>query len=101
MPATGGCFWGLELAYQRVPGVVSTSVGYTQGHQKEGVNYDAVCNGTTGHTEAVQCTYKPEEVSYEVRGRGRGAGAPVDLRIEVAVASLSGANPLRTCVLQC
>jgi len=30
----GGCFWGLELAYQRVPGVVYTAVGYTQGFEK-------------------------------------------------------------------
>lgn len=40
----GGCFWGLELAYQRVPGVAYTTVGYTQG--KEAFpNYDAVCAG--------------------------------------------------------
>mmetsp|Transcript_25023 Transcript_25023/g.73979 ORF Transcript_25023/g.73979 Transcript_25023/m.73979 type:complete len:233 (-) Transcript_25023:355-1053(-) len=59
----GGCFWGLELAYQRVPGVVSTSVGYTQGH-KPGPAYEEVCSGSTGHTEAVQCTYDEKEVDY-------------------------------------
>ena len=37
----GGCFWGLELAYQRVPGVAHTAVGYTQGREKR-PNYDAV-----------------------------------------------------------
>lgn len=40
----GGCFWGLELAYQRVPGVEYTAVGYTQGPESE-PNYDAVCAG--------------------------------------------------------
>lgn len=60
----GGCFWGLELAYQRVPGVVTTMVGYTQG-QKERPTYEEVCNGTTGHTEAVQCAYDEKEVAFE------------------------------------
>lgn len=60
----GGCFWGLELAYQRVPGVVYTAVGYTQGPE-EGPNYEQVCSGTTGHTEAVVVYYDPEECSYE------------------------------------
>jgi hypothetical protein len=40
----GGCFWGFELAYQRVPGVEFTAVGYTQGPETE-PNYDAVCAG--------------------------------------------------------
>lgn len=48
----GGCFWGTELAFQRVPGVVKTAVGYTQG-QTKGPSYDAVCGGRTGHTEGV------------------------------------------------
>lgn len=49
----GGCFWGLELAYQRLPGVTHTSVGYTKGHDTE-PNYQKVCSGKTGHAEAVQ-----------------------------------------------
>ena len=60
----GGCFWGLELAYQREPGVVGTAVGYTQGELDE-PSYEAVCSGTTGHTEAVQIVYDPKVVSYE------------------------------------
>jgi peptide-methionine (S)-S-oxide reductase len=40
----GGCFWGLELAFQRVTGVEYTGVGYTQGRESE-PNYDAVCAG--------------------------------------------------------
>lgn len=61
----GGCFWGLELAYQRVPGVVHTSVGYTQG-QEETPTYDQVCSGATSHTEAVVVYYDPNECSYEL-----------------------------------
>ncbi|GBF92927.1 peptide methionine sulfoxide reductase [Raphidocelis subcapitata] len=60
----GGCFWGLELAYQREPGVVSTTVGYTGGRDPA-PTYDSVCMGFTGHTEAVQVTYDPKEVTYE------------------------------------
>ena len=59
----GGCFWGLELVFQRVPGVVTTSVGYCQG-QVEKPSYDEVCQASTGHTEAVQLTYDPAVVSY-------------------------------------
>jgi peptide-methionine (S)-S-oxide reductase len=61
----GGCFWGLELAFQRVPGVVQTAVGYTQGKEKC-PNYDQVCAGATGHTEAVIVYYNPKECSYEI-----------------------------------
>ncbi|KAL3940405.1 MAG: hypothetical protein SGBAC_005059 [Bacillariaceae sp.] len=60
----GGCFWGLELAYQRVPGVAHTATGYTQGRETR-PNYDAVCAGATGHTEAVIVLYDPSECSYE------------------------------------
>ncbi|KAL7435011.1 hypothetical protein ACHAXM_004512 [Skeletonema potamos] len=58
-----GCFWGGELAYQRLPGVVSTSVGYTQG-EKVNPSYEEVCTGTTGHTEAIQVIYDPNVVTY-------------------------------------
>ncbi|PRW33638.1 hypothetical protein C2E21_7673 [Chlorella sorokiniana] len=60
----GGCFWGLELAYQRLPGVVKTSVGYTAG-QVLNPTYEEVCSGRTGHTEAVQMYYNPAECSFE------------------------------------
>lgn len=60
----GGCFWGLELAFQRETGVSQTSVGYTQG-SKESPAYQEVCSGRTGHTEAVQVYFDPKEVSFE------------------------------------
>ena len=59
-----GCFWGVELAYQREPGVVRTEVGYAQGSD-EAPTYEAVCSGVTGHTEAVRVRYDPSRVSYE------------------------------------
>jgi len=59
-----GCFWGGELEYMRVKGVVGSYVGYTQG-QKENPSYKEVCSGTSGHTEAVQVIFDPSIVSYE------------------------------------
>jgi peptide-methionine (S)-S-oxide reductase len=60
----GGCFWGLELAFQRVAGVEHTAVGYTQGPE-EIPTYGQVCSGTTGHAEAVIVYYDPNQVSYD------------------------------------
>lgn len=59
-----GCFWGPELAFQRVPGVVSTVAGYTNGDTSE-PTYDDVCSGTTGHAEAVQVMYDPKQTDYK------------------------------------
>jgi peptide-methionine (S)-S-oxide reductase len=60
----GGCFWGVELAYQRVPGVEYTAVGYAQG-KEEFPTYNEVCAGATSHTEALIVYYDPSECSYE------------------------------------
>lgn len=60
----GGCFWGTELHFQRIPGVVATCVGYTQG-RTDAPTYEQVCSGTTGHTEALQLIYDPSVCSYE------------------------------------
>eukprot|EP00978_Attheya_sp_CCMP212_P011613 scaffold28743_cov45-Attheya_sp.AAC.3 len=63
----GGCFWGLELAYQRVPGVLFTATGYTQGVSSDDANpsYSQVCAGNTGHTEAVMVYYDPTQCPYD------------------------------------
>eukprot|EP00933_Yihiella_yeosuensis_P023334 TRINITY_DN18162_c1_g2_i1.p1 TRINITY_DN18162_c1_g2~~TRINITY_DN18162_c1_g2_i1.p1 ORF type:complete len:480 (+),score=84.78 TRINITY_DN18162_c1_g2_i1:59-1441(+) len=59
-----GCFWGVELAFQRLPGVVSTCVGYTQG-SVQSPEYKEVCEGKTGHTEAVHVVFDPKIVTFE------------------------------------
>ncbi len=60
----GGCFWCVEAAFERVRGVQSVVSGYCGGHVDD-PTYEAVCAGTTGHAEAVQITYDPDEISYE------------------------------------
>lgn len=59
-----GCFWGVQYYLDQVPGVVQTMVGYTGGHT-ENPTYEDVLTHTTGHAEAVQVEFNPEEVSYE------------------------------------
>ena len=61
----GGCFWCVESDFDKVPGVVSTTSGYTGGKTKN-PTYKQVTYGDTGHYEAVEITYDPAKVSYEV-----------------------------------
>jgi len=60
----GGCFWCMEPPFDKLDGVISTTSGYTSGHQKN-PTYKQVSAGVTGHTEAVEIVYDPSKVSYE------------------------------------
>ena len=60
----GGCFWCMEPPFDELPGVASTTSGYTGGG-KANPTYEQVSSGTTGHAEAMQVRYDPKKVSYE------------------------------------
>jgi len=63
-----GCFWGTEYHLQKVPGVISTTVGYTGGRTKN-PTYKQVCTDKTGHAEAVEVVYDPSKTNYEQLAR--------------------------------
>ena len=60
----GGCFWCMEEAYEKVPGVISAVSGY-MGGQTKNPTYEQVSSGRTGHAEVVQVEYDPAKVSYQ------------------------------------
>lgn len=59
----GGCFWCMEPPFDKVPGVESTTVGYTGGHTRN-PTYEETSSGTTGHAEAIRVVYDPAKVAY-------------------------------------
>ena len=61
----GGCFWSMQKAFDGVPGVVSTTAGYSGGTVTQNVTYEEVETGRTGHAESVQLIYDPAQISYE------------------------------------
>jgi peptide-methionine (S)-S-oxide reductase len=58
----GGCFWCMEPPFDKLDGVISTTVGYTAGH-KTNPTYQEVSSGGTGHAEAIQVVFNPEKIS--------------------------------------
>ena len=59
----GGCFWCMQHPYDKLEGVISTTVGYTGGSEKN-PTYKEVSAGKTGHAEAIEITYDPLKITY-------------------------------------
>ena len=59
-----GCFWGPEIKFSKIDGVIKTEVGYCGGNNKE-TTYQDVCTGTTNHAEVVKLDFDPKIISYE------------------------------------
>ncbi len=59
-----GCFWGPEIKFSKLEGVIKTEVGYCGGDSKT-VTYKEVCTGNTNHAEVVKLDFDPKITSYE------------------------------------
>ena len=61
----GGCFWGVEEYFSRIPGVAGAVSGYANG-RVERPTYEQVCSDTTGFAEAVRISYDPDVVTLRI-----------------------------------
>ena len=59
-----GCFWGPEIKFEKLEGVIKTEVGYCGGNSEK-TTYQEVCSGNTNHAEVVKIEFDPEKISYE------------------------------------
>jgi peptide-methionine (S)-S-oxide reductase len=59
-----GCFWGVEEAFRRIKGVISTVVGYAGG-KTENPTYKEVCTDKTGHAEVIQIEFDPSKITFD------------------------------------
>ncbi len=59
-----GCFWGPEIKFSEIDGIIKTEVGYCGGNTKT-TNYKEVCTGNTNHAEVVKLDYDEKIISYE------------------------------------
>ena len=59
-----GCFWGPEIKFSKLEGILKTEVGYCGGDNSK-TNYKEVCSGTTNHAEVVKLEFDPKLISYE------------------------------------
>ena len=59
-----GCFWGPEIKFGKLEGVLKTEVGYCGGNS-ETTSYEEVCSGNTNHAEVVKLEFEPSKISYE------------------------------------
>tara|TARA_B100000902_G_scaffold398812_1_gene467003 strand:- start:8574 stop:9017 length:444 start_codon:yes stop_codon:yes gene_type:complete len=59
-----GCFWGPEIKFSKIKGVIQTEVGYCGG-DKSNTNYKEVCSGKSNHAEVVKLVFNPDIISYE------------------------------------
>ena len=59
-----GCFWGPEIKFSKLEGVIKTEVGYCGGDSNE-TTYKEICTGNTNHAEVVKLDFDPKVISYE------------------------------------